>query len=197
MGHRYSQKVTPPTCIEQGYTTYTCDCGDTYKSNYVAPSHRYSNYRCTECEAVDKSHAYEYLTAWVKENGIASGEYVEFEFISDDCTYGISYSAQSDYLFAFRMDDVTYSSIALDSYYYGCTYFGDYNEYEICGFLTPGTFTYNTALSHTRYIGDASSLPIVAELARAEVCDLLDWLDWCLMNYYTGLTVKDLGFIAY
>ena len=28
--HNYTPKVTAPTCTEQGYTTYTCDCGDTY-----------------------------------------------------------------------------------------------------------------------------------------------------------------------
>lgn len=196
-GHHYTQKVTQPTCIDQGYTTNTCSCGDTYKSNYVAPSHQYSNYRCTKCEAVDKSHAYDYLVTWVKEHGTASGEYVEFEYVADDCTYGISYSAQSNYLYVFRMDDKTYASIALDSYYYGCTYFGDYSEYEICGYLSPGTFSSNTPLSHNRYTGDPSNLPIMAELARAELCDLLDWLDWCLINYYIGLTVNDLGFLAY
>jgi hypothetical protein len=196
-GHHYTQTVTQPTCVDQGYTTHTCSCGDTYKSNYVAPSHRYSNYRCTECEAVDQTHAFDYLIVWVKEHGIASGEYTEFEYVSDSCTYGISYSAQDDYLFVYRYDDRTYVSLALDSYYYGCTYFGDYSELEICGYISPSTFTYNTALSHTRYTGDASSLPVMAELARAELCDLIEWLDWCLMTNYIGLTVKDLGFTAY
>ena len=32
-----------PTCTEQGYTTYTCACGDTYKDNYVdATGHSYT-----------------------------------------------------------------------------------------------------------------------------------------------------------
>jgi len=35
-GHFYSDSVTPPTCTEQGYTTYTCRCGDSYKADYVA-----------------------------------------------------------------------------------------------------------------------------------------------------------------
>ncbi|MBQ8323884.1 MAG: hypothetical protein IJX82_01890 [Clostridia bacterium] len=29
-GHQYREEVTPPTCTEGGYTTYTCQCGDTY-----------------------------------------------------------------------------------------------------------------------------------------------------------------------
>ncbi len=34
--HEYESKVTDPTCTAAGYTTYTCVCGDTYKSNEVA-----------------------------------------------------------------------------------------------------------------------------------------------------------------
>lgn len=33
--HDYISVVTPPTCTEQGYTTYTCECGDTYISDNV------------------------------------------------------------------------------------------------------------------------------------------------------------------
>ncbi len=33
--HDYESVVTAPTCTEQGYTTYTCDCGDSYVDNYV------------------------------------------------------------------------------------------------------------------------------------------------------------------
>ncbi len=43
--HNYSTKVTPPTCTEQGYTTYTCSCGDTYKAEYENElGHSYTNY---------------------------------------------------------------------------------------------------------------------------------------------------------
>lgn len=34
--HEYSEEVTDPTCTTPGYTTYTCDCGDTYTGNEVA-----------------------------------------------------------------------------------------------------------------------------------------------------------------
>ncbi len=33
--HKYESLITAPTCIEQGYTTYTCDCGDSYVADYV------------------------------------------------------------------------------------------------------------------------------------------------------------------
>ena len=44
-GHDYDKVVTDPTCTEQGYTTYTCECGDSYVSDYVkALEHKYTNY---------------------------------------------------------------------------------------------------------------------------------------------------------
>lgn len=33
--HAYVEVVTDPTCTEQGYTTYTCSCDDSYVDNYV------------------------------------------------------------------------------------------------------------------------------------------------------------------
>ena len=33
--HNYELVVTPANCTEQGYTTYTCECGDTYIADYV------------------------------------------------------------------------------------------------------------------------------------------------------------------
>lgn len=37
-GHTYVSAVTPPTCTDWGYTTYTCTfCGDSYVDTYVSP----------------------------------------------------------------------------------------------------------------------------------------------------------------
>ena len=33
--HKYNSIVTEPTCTEQGFTTYTCECGDSYVDDYV------------------------------------------------------------------------------------------------------------------------------------------------------------------
>ena len=33
--HSYTAEVTLPTCTEKGYTTYTCDCGDSYAEDFV------------------------------------------------------------------------------------------------------------------------------------------------------------------
>ena len=37
-GHTYQAVVTAPTCVEKGYTTYTCPCGDSYVGNYTEPA---------------------------------------------------------------------------------------------------------------------------------------------------------------
>lgn len=49
--HPYEAVVTPPTCTEQGFTTFTCpDCGDSYVGNFVAPlGHNYEDDICTVC----------------------------------------------------------------------------------------------------------------------------------------------------
>jgi len=34
--HDFKQTVTAPTCTSEGFTTYTCVCGESYKKNYVS-----------------------------------------------------------------------------------------------------------------------------------------------------------------
>ncbi|MBQ0099280.1 MAG: InlB B-repeat-containing protein, partial [Firmicutes bacterium] len=47
--HNYSEQVFKPTCTEQGYTLHICDCGDSYKDNYVkAKGHSYSKEWATD-----------------------------------------------------------------------------------------------------------------------------------------------------
>ncbi|MBQ4098134.1 MAG: hypothetical protein IJC72_02390 [Clostridia bacterium] len=43
--HSYSSVITPPTCEDEGYTTYTCGCGDTYRADEVkALGHNYGDF---------------------------------------------------------------------------------------------------------------------------------------------------------
>ncbi len=49
--HFYSKRVMAATCIEKGYTTYTCSCGDVYKDNFVEPAHNFKKNVCTVCGA--------------------------------------------------------------------------------------------------------------------------------------------------
>ena len=66
--HSYKAVVTAPTCTAEGYTTYTCSCGDSYVSNKVPAlghaSYTYAydktaathNFTCTLCgETVTKA----------------------------------------------------------------------------------------------------------------------------------------------
>ena len=69
--HSYTAAVTAPTCTEQGYTTYTCSCGDSYKSDYKdALGHDYQNGTCTRCGAKDPGatppHTHDYKAVVTK-----------------------------------------------------------------------------------------------------------------------------------
>ena len=52
--HNYIETVTAPTCTEQGYTTYVCDCGESYVGAYVVAmghdekTHQAQAATCTE-----------------------------------------------------------------------------------------------------------------------------------------------------
>lgn len=43
--HDYTKVITEPTCTEKGYTTYTCECGDSYVADYTDPTgHSFTKY---------------------------------------------------------------------------------------------------------------------------------------------------------
>ncbi len=49
--HSYKETVNPPTCTEQGYTTFTCTCGDAYIDNYIdATGHTIEKNLCIICK---------------------------------------------------------------------------------------------------------------------------------------------------
>ena len=52
--HSYTSKVVNPTCTSEGYTLYSCDCGDSYKDDIKsATGHKWiegsKNYYCSKC----------------------------------------------------------------------------------------------------------------------------------------------------
>ena len=53
--HTYQAVATPPTCLEDGFTTYTCSkCGDSFVDDKVpALGHDYKNGVCTRCGEQD------------------------------------------------------------------------------------------------------------------------------------------------
>ena len=57
--HAFQPEITEPTCTQMGYTTYTCECGQSYIDDYVdAVGHSYaddSDTTCDRCGAVRES----------------------------------------------------------------------------------------------------------------------------------------------
>ena len=55
--HSYTANVVAPTCTENGYTTYTCSCGDNYTADEVAAlGHTFVDGKCTACGAEDPDY---------------------------------------------------------------------------------------------------------------------------------------------
>lgn len=54
--HNYASEVTPPTCTNEGYTTYTCtdkDCSDSYVDDFVpAVGHNWDGTNCSVCSNI-------------------------------------------------------------------------------------------------------------------------------------------------
>lgn len=46
--HSFNSKTTAPTCTTEGYTTFTCSCGETYRDDYIdATGHKWLEPTCT------------------------------------------------------------------------------------------------------------------------------------------------------
>lgn len=95
--HEYSAVVTMPTCTEQGYTTYTCECGDSYVGDYVdALGHKEETIpavapTCTETgltEGTKCSACGETLTeqTTIPATGHTPASVVEENYVASTCT---------------------------------------------------------------------------------------------------------------
>ena len=80
--HSYTAVVTAPTCTEDGYTTYTCECGDSYVADHTAPlGHDWHGTSCRRCDAtrenpfvdVPEDSFYIDPVLWAVEKGITTG----------------------------------------------------------------------------------------------------------------------------
>lgn len=74
--HSYTEKVVKATCEEKGYTLHECECGDSYKDNYVeALGHSYyavdtgKGTHYMVCRN-DESHKYEEAHEWTYKNKV-------------------------------------------------------------------------------------------------------------------------------
>ena len=80
--HSYEAVVTAPTCTEGGYTTYTCECGDSYVADETAAlGHDWKGTSCTRCDAtrenpfvdVPEDSFFIDPVLWAVEQGITTG----------------------------------------------------------------------------------------------------------------------------
>ena len=118
----YEAKVTPPTCTEDGYTTYTCECGDTYTDDIItALGHEYEatviTPTCTEdgyttysCECGD-GYVSDYKAArgyeWMLEDGEFNILLIGNSFSEDASNAGMPNSQMLDILQAMLGDSVS------------------------------------------------------------------------------------------
>jgi hypothetical protein len=106
--HDYKAVVTAPTCTEQGYTTHTCVCGDSYRDSYTnalghdSVDHEAKAATCTEIgwEAYQTCNRCDYTTyKEIPVKGHTPAAPVRENEVAPTCTVGGSY------------DEVVYCSV--------------------------------------------------------------------------------------
>ncbi len=184
--HSYSQNVTAPTCTEQGYTTYTCECGDRYNDNYVETiPHSYVGGICEMCNGKDPNYSYPTISVSdsVTTNITTPGEYAYFYFIPEesgyyhiesfgDCdTYGYLYDEDMNEL-AYNDDGDYNRNFAMrvylekdKKYIIGCRL---YDEDEI------GTFTVSVNKHTHSYYSDTIEATCTEQGYTIYICDCGD-----------------------
>ena len=175
--HAYEAVVTAPTCTEQGFTTYTCSCGDTYTDTYVsALEHKFANYvfnndaKCvvngTETAICNREGCNEKDTR-TKENSALEHEFANYVFNNDaKCGVNGTETAHCERAGCTETDTRTKENSALDHEFTNYVF----NNDAKCGVNGTETATCNhdgcnekdtrtktgTALSHsfTNYVSD-------------------------------------------
>lgn len=138
--HIYEAQLTEPTCLDQGYTTYTCiNCSYSYKANYTnAKGHNYVDGKCEWCGKTEVViHLNENIVFNIeKSNSIELAQFTPEEsgtyyFYSDAVgdTYGYLYDSNMNQLVS---DDdsgnernflIEYSFEAGKTYYLGAKFY--------------------------------------------------------------------------
>ncbi len=110
--HSYSKAVTAPSCTEEGHTTYTCSCGDSYTEDKTSPKgHSYGQWvtskepttsatgkaqrKCANCSAVEErtldklieNHTHSYASKVTKAAGCTAEGVATYT-----CSCGSSYT---------------------------------------------------------------------------------------------------------
>ena len=93
--HVYDSVITDPTCSEKGYTTHTCNCGESYIDSYTNTTpHNFSNNFCLDCGAANPELSAEDFSNIVSK--LLVGSYIgEYKF-TKICEAISIYNALSD-----------------------------------------------------------------------------------------------------
>ncbi len=159
--HSYSSSTIAPTCTEDGYTTYICECGDTYNGNYVNKlGHNYIHHQekkatCTEigwnaydtCSRCDYT-TYEKISALGHELLHHDGQEATCTEIGwnaydtcSECSYTtyVEIAAFGHNLISYEKQEATCSEVG-------------WNAYDTCSRCDYTTYEKISALGHTEEI---------------------------------------------
>ncbi len=194
--HAFTLSVVYPTCTEMGYTIFKCACGYSYEDEYVVGEHDYQQYVCVTCGEVDKSHAYEYLAEWLKQNGTVFGTGIYYSENGADGSWShITYDAQRDYICISGSNQFDtgelYVYVALDTFYYAVDYGEDY---ELSGYLDVETYTASSPITFSTYTGPEDEKYTYIEYARETLAKFIGWFKETLQEQQIGVSIADLGF---
>lgn len=126
--HKVTAKVTKPTCMNDGYTTYKCSCGGSYVSNYVSASGKhsytkqvveanctyggYTIYKCKNCQ-------YSYEGDYTEPNGIHTYDGMtcvdcDYTYEGDISVYRVAGKAR--YETSLKIADVTKEQLGIEQF---------------------------------------------------------------------------------
>ncbi len=202
--HVYTQTVIPPTCTEKGYTTYTCECGDTYDDDFKDPEHTFENYICIKCDAADKAHAYDFLAGWVKANGeVEDGILGHYYYDSaSGMTYGLCYNESNDRLFVLITMYDTHFEMDLKPVNGKYAYYDRYEttwDYEARGKIDGKTYVKEGAVYFDEYTGPDDKMSSFKKHATLMVSSAIIYLSIVLDGEVEGgyFDIADMGFTAF
>ncbi len=105
--HKYGAEVTPPTCTEQGYTTYTCECGYSYSDYVDATNHTWDEgkittqaicteegvktFTCTACGEIKTEIVPATGHRFIKTSYNSTAENDAYEYICEVCNLKLTY----------------------------------------------------------------------------------------------------------
>ena len=195
---KYSYKIKSFT-VKKGKKVYSKYSNVKYAYTKKPHVHNYVNYVCS-CGQVDKWGAYNYLEQWLFENGEYDGDSFNYWDSYSNASYGLCYNEKYDYLYISTgwynsYDDFVFTSINLDDYEFFHCIGGNVSDDYYTGTINATTFKRNTYLPCKDY--NSTYYYILDDSAQDDVCDLLNWFDEFLYENNIGISIYELGFLAY